>query len=488
MVETSEPRRPPPEKVLRVPEAERREPKSQEQLDLEAKITELIADLDKRRNKYGIRVSEATYLSSKYDELVDLKNSLVNAVTPDELSAATVSYETVAKAVDRYVSGGLPWPFDAFMDAFKDFVKLLGDAIQAIWRGFVDVVSAVFSWLKKNVLDPLLRIVQGFLEQAGAMISSAMGVVLTAVTTMVHPSSPLSPDMALPMFGVMAASVLGISAGITAINATHPLKDIIGSQQVAFIYKFLGFEHFSSAFWGSLGGEILDHPMRLWARMTFRARVPNHMDADEMLWHGQITPAKWHELHTYEGWSDEYIRAHFASQWRNPSVREIGMITDAVGLEPAKIEEMLQELGYNPEDLPLLTQVLARRPTVDELKALRSLLITDTVEGGMTIGELESALRGLGTTDGELTLLRQIVALRTARAQRLQVDKDLKAFQTERVKALTQAYERDLMDDGQYLEELLAASVEPLKASQTLYLEQVKKVPRPKRVYESVNV
>jgi len=375
----------------------------------------------------------------------------------------------------------MPWPFDAFFTALGKALEPLGRVLQPVWQGFVQILSTIAEWLRRNVLDPILAMVQRLMSELADIMASAMGVILRSVTSIIHPSSAVAPEDALKAFGLVSASVLGISALISTVNAAHPLKDLIGAQQVAFIYKFLGFSELTTAFWGSVGTEILDYPMRLWARMTYRARVPGHAEADEMLWHGQISRDEWYRMHTYEGWKDEYIQAHYASQWRNPSIREIGMITDAVALEPTKIEEMLRELGYDPEDLPLLAAVLARRPIADELRTLRADLIREAVDGYMSIEELESALRAIGARDSELALIRQIVAIRRARAQRKQVLDAAKDWTAKRVTALTEAYRRDLLSEDEYLEELLDAGVEASVAAQTLYLEEVRKLPKPRR-------
>lgn len=381
-----------------------------------------------------------------------------------------------------------PWPFDVFFHALEDFGRVLEDTLQAIWRGIVDVVNTVFLWLKKNVLDPLWRMLQEAGEAVSKALGSALEGIFKIVTTMVHPGSPLDPAAALPMLAVVAVAEMSLGMAIQTTNLIHPFKVVFGDQFQAMIYKFLGFNELSGAFWGSIGVELLDHPLRLWARMTFRARVPDHRLADEMYWHDELSAEEWHTLHTYEGWPDSTIAKHARSMWREPNVRELGMIMDVGGMSIDEISAVLRHRGTDPETAKVLAAAISRRPMADELRALRSELIKETAEGSMTVDELESALFAIGVTDAEFSLIKQIVAMRVARAQRLQADKDLKAYQVEAVKASTQAYERDLMDDGQYLEELLAAGVEPLKASQTLYLEQVKKVPRPKRVYELVSV
>jgi len=393
--------------------------------------------------------------------------------------------EGVAKTITGTIGGALEGLGSWISDAFSSIVNTLKKALEAIWDGLVKGISYVWDWLKDKILGPLWNILSDFFQKVVDMISSAASTVFNAITRMIRPGSPLEPEQALAMFGVVSAVVMGASLVITAVNMAHPFKTIVQEQTIAFVYKFLGFTELSTAFWGSVGNEVMDYPMRLWARMTFRARVPGHAEADEMLWHGQISKDEWFRLHTFEGWKDEYIRAHYASQWRNPSVREIGMITEAVGLQPAKITEMLQELGYNPEDLPQLTQVLARRPTIDELKALRSALITETVEGSMTVSELESALRSLGHTQSELELLRQIVAIKKTRLSRTAAVKDRAAFTTKRVTALTEAYRRDLLSEGEYLEELLIAGVEQSSAAETVYLEEIRKLPKPQRTYTS---
>ena len=351
---------------------------------------------------------------------------------------------------------GAPWPFDVFLDAFKDFAKLLGDAMQQLWKGFVTILSEVFGWIKKYVLDPLWNALESVFELLVQAFQSVMETVLKALTTMIHPGSPLDPWTALPMMAVAGVSMMGAGLAIQGTNLLHPFKKIFGEQFEAMIYKFLGFNELSGAFWGSIGTELLDYPMRLWARMTFRARVPDGRDADRFLWHGLIDEGDWFKLHTYEGWPDKYIRAHFASQWRNPSVRELTSITDLQGMSPEWISSGLKQLGYKAEDAALLAGVITR-------------------------GAIASAMRSLRISPDELGLIRQLVAMRISRAQRLQEAKDLKAYQAEFITASTEAFRRDLMDEGEYLEELLAAGVEQSKAAQRVYLEEVRKIPKPKR-------
>jgi len=376
---------------------------------------------------------------------------------------------------------GILSPFDAFMDAFREFVKLLADALQAIWKGFVAILSEVFGWIKKYVLDPLWSALESVFELVINALQSVMETVLKALTTMIHPGSELDPRMAVPMLATTGAAMMGAGLVIQTTNLLHPFKKLFGEQFEAMIYKFLGFSEISGAFWGSIGGELLDYPMRLWARMTFRARVPDGRNADRFLWHGLIDEGDWFKLHTYEGWPDKYIRAHYASQWRNPSVRDLTSITDLQGMNPEWISSGLKQLGYKPEDAALLAGVIARRAIATEVNSLRSELMKETAEGDMTMGELESALRSLGISPDELGLIRQIVAMRISRLQRLQEAKDRKAYQAEVVTASTEAFRRDLMDEGEYLEELLAAGVEPSKAAQRVYLEDVRKIPKPKR-------
>lgn len=388
---------------------------------------------------------------------------------------------TAPPTISELAPKGAPWPFDVFLDAFKDFAKLLGDALQTIWQGFVTVISAIADWLKKNLLDPLLKLVMSLLEKFGDVISSAMGVVFKAVTTMVHPGSPLDPTFALPMLGVVAASMIAIQTTFIGVNVAYPLKDIIGPTTNAMVVEFLGFNKIAGAFWGALGAEVLEYPLRLWARMTFRARTPDHRLADEMYWHGELTGDEWHKLHTYEGWPDETIAKHGRSQYREPSVREIGMIMDSGGMSIEEIEATLRHRGTEPELAKVLAGAISRRPIADELRSLRSELIKQTAEGDMTTGELDSALRVFGVTEEEISLIMRIVVMRIQRLGRLQETKDLKAYQAEVVTASTEAFRRDLMDEGQYLEELLAAGLEDRKAAQRVYLEDVRKIPKPKR-------
>jgi hypothetical protein len=392
--------------------------------------------------------------------------------------------EAVAKTITGTIGGALEGLGSFFMDALGGIADVLKRALGAIWDGLVKGFSTIWDWLKDKILGPLWDALKDFFQKIVDMISSAMSTVFNAIVKMIPHGGPLEPEAALAALGVVGAIMFGVGLVVTSINIAHPVKTVLQESTIALVYKALGWGALIDAYWGTVCAEMFEYPTRLWARMTFRSRVPGHQDADELLWHDQIDKDKWWEIHTYEGWSDQYIQAHYNSQWRNPSVREIGMITDVVGMPPAEISKMLKQLGYNPEDLPLLTQVLARRPTIDELKALRSTLITETVEGSMTVSELESALRSLGHTESELALLRQIVVIKRTRLTRTTAVKDRAAFTTKRVAALTEAYRRDLLTEGEYLEELLVAGVGQTVAAETVYLEEVRKLPKPKRVYE----
>jgi len=396
--------------------------------------------------------------------------------------------EGVAKTITGTIGGAIEGLGSWIMDALRGIADALKKALEAIWDGFVRGVSIVWDWLKDKILGPIWNALQQLLAMLGDAVRSVMETVLKSITTMIHPGSPLDPWTALPMLVVSGVAMMGCGMAIQGTNVLHPFKQIFGDQFEAMIYKFLGFSELSGAFWGSIGTELLDYPMRLWARMTFRARVPDGRDADRFLWHDQIDEADWHTLHTYEGWPDKYIRAHFNSQWRNPSIRELTSITDLQGIDPRWIRGGLKQLGYKDEDAGLLAGVVARRPIASEINSLRSELMTEVVEGYMTVSELESALKSLGISQDERDLIRQIVVVRISRKARVDVTKETAAWRTTLVTALAEAYRRDLLTEGEYLEELLAAGVAQSKAAQTVYLEEIRKIPKPKRTISTGTV
>ena len=421
----------------------------------------------------------------EYPKLSESEEKELKKLQADVAKGKTLSHAESLRKAYLELKAGIETPESLAVKGISSSLDFIGDAIvelgKVIWDELVKAMSQIFDWLKRYVFDPLLRLLEGVVSALGDAIGSAMAVALTAITSMVHPGSPLEPWMALPAFGTIAASMLAVQTTFLSVNAAHPLKYIIGDTANAMVCKFLGFEHLASAFWGSIGAEVLDHPIRLWARQTFRARVPRHEDADRMLWHGQIDERRWHELHEYEGWPDQLITAHHASMWRNPSIRELQLISDAVGFDAQWVRSQLAQLGYQSEDADAVLAVLSRRPLIDELRALKTDTIKDAVEGAITLAELDQALAAVGVTQGELELIHQIVAIRAARAQRKALADEAKAWQSKRVTALTEAYRRGLLTEEEYLEELLAAGVSQSVAAETVYLEEIRLLPKPRR-------
>ncbi len=311
----------------------------------------------------------------------------------------------------------LPWPLDEVAKWLDGIVDGVISGLSSIWNGFVSVLNGVWTWIQQNVLNPIIAFFTQFFNGVTSMITSGMGTIFNAFVSMVHPGSPLTPESAMAVFGVVSAITVAASIGVTMVNIAHPFKTIIQEQTIAFIYKFLGFNELAGAFWGAIGGEVLDEPLRMWARMTFRARYPGHDLLDRLYFHGLLSETDWFTFHTYLGWKDEQISAHFEEMHREPSIREILLATDAIGVDRAWVSESLKHSGYAQDSIDRLLPTIMARPLVDELKAFRSQAITAYVNGEETIEQLLQDLKDTHLSNDEIAFVLRAAGIRRSRRE-----------------------------------------------------------------------
>lgn len=392
------------------------------------------------------------------------------------------------------------WLSDTIQGVINALIKALTD----VWDALPGAMAAVWDWLKSSVINPIMSFFMGFVRGAADMINSAIKTIMDGINRLIQPGSPLEPEMAMMLLALVAAITLSASITITAINVAHPFKAIIGEQTNAMVYKFLGFSEISSAFWGAIGGEVLDEPLRMWAKMTFRSRYPSHTDLDKAYFHGLLAEPNWWKMHTYLGWHDQQIKDHFETMYQEPTMREMLLATDAQGADEGWIRESLTNSGYTAASIKQLLPMIIRNPLKNELTALRSQLITEYVDGEMVEQQLLQALSGTGLSAAEIVILMQVAMIRRNRAlavDRLAADKAAaaaaaalikataaektaleKQLRTVRQDALTQAYRKDLIDDKALLEGLLGVGLDLAVAGQLVASERVRKLPAPLRL------
>jgi len=373
-------------------------------------------------------------------------------------------------------------------DAIGGFIQALIDALSQIAKWIWDALSGAISWLIDNILKPLANMISEALKFIVDFIVSSISTIIEQIVKFVQGSDWTKPDYALLIFGGISTLMIGISVALSGINAAHPFKFLIPEQVYAFVYKFLGFNELSSCFWNSIGYEIMDQPMRLWARGLFRTRRPDHRDADQMYYKGLIDRDEWYKLHTYEGWPDQYIVAHERDMYREPSLREITAIADTQSVSAEWVAQKLRFCGYDETDASMLAAVVARRAINSEITNLRTELIKEYVDGYLSDRELITALRALGYQDTDIGFIMDVAEVRKTRAIRVAQQKAIKEYRDKVVLSLTEAFRRDLIDDSEFLSELIAAGVDKDLAGQIVVLESIRKWPKPRRTTETIVV
>lgn len=386
----------------------------------------------------------------------------------------------------------------------QGIINALTKALSGVWDTFVSALGAIWDWLKKWVVDPIINVFQMFFQGVTALITSAIHVILDGITRLIHPGSPLEPESALVLFGMISAVVVAASVSVTMINIAHPFKSIIGEQTQAFIYKFLGFNELSSAFWGSIGTEVLDEPLRMWARMTFRARYPSHQELDTQYFHGKLLRSDWQRMHTYLGWKDTQIDGHFDSMFHEPSLREFSLASDVQGIDPKWVRDSLTRRGYDQATIDKLLPGIQARPLANEYSSFRSQSVTAYVNGEITAAQLLQDLTDTGLSAPEISIITRTAEIRASRkraADQVAAVKVIsaaaaaeakaaatadaaarKALQSAMQAAYIASYQKDLIIDTDLLNGLLSIGIEPSLAGELVAIERVRKVPTPTRL------
>jgi len=424
----------------------------------------------------GIIDSLWSAIQSAFGAVTDFLATVWNSITSAIQSAVGV--------IGGAIEGLGSWIVDSISAFVNTIVKALSQFAEWLWKAITGAVN----WLIDNVLKPIGNMVFEALNFVVDFIVTSVRTIISQIETFVRSSDWTKPDYALLIFAGISATMVGISVALSGINAAHPFKFIIPEQVYAFIYKFLGFNELSGCFWNSIGYEILDQPMKLWARSLFRTRYPDHNKADELYWKGLIDYDAWYRVHTYEGWQDQYIVSHRDDLFREPNLREITAIADAQSVSPEWIEQKLRRFGFNEVDARMLSGVVARRSVVAELNNLRSELVKEYVDGYLTYNEVVNALRSMGYLPYEIQLIMQIAVIRRTRAERVAQQKAQKEYRDKVVTSLIEAYRRDLIDDSDMLSELIANGVDKDLAAQIIVLEQIRKWPKPKRSAEVISI
>jgi len=342
----------------------------------------------------------------------------------------------------------------------------------------------------------LVTPIEGIISSMMAPFTNALGTfagsAIESMTAMNAPIWPLDVKRPLEVVASVATGFIGVTVGLRLLDALHPFKSLIGESTIALIYGFMGYEVFTTAFWRPVMSNAVETPMRYWAQLQFRTHLVDHELADHEFFQGVIDKDAWTYIHRVHGWPEDQIKLHYDSMEQHPNLYTLIKIADAMPIDPEYARRVLTINGYRDPDLTVLLELLTRRPLVTELNGVRSQLLATYVDGQISRDELKITLRKIGVRDAEITLLlvasdMKVQAAKASAAARALQDldreaaADLKAAMKARRDVLVAAFQRDLLTDAEFVEQLLAVGVSEDLAGALLDLELLRKIPKPRR-------
>ena len=406
------------------------------------------------------------------------------------------------------MSGHFPLPGEkltgperqALADAAKDPVagmvdylaSVLDRALRELGTAIQRSVQPIIDWLVAHVLGPIMDAVKSAFAWVGNLIGTGIKSVLDSIATIAGPCFPLDVTRPLGAIGSVAAVFIAVTATIGALNALHPFKNLVLDSTQALIFAFMGYEMLVSAFWRPVMSSGIEASMRYSMQKQFRPYLLDHREADDCYFEGTITEAEWRDIHAMHGWRDEWIQAHFIAMDAEPNLMALTRIADTAALDEEWTASMLRQQNFRQPEIDKLMEYLRRRPVQDEIKMARQQAIASYVQDVLSFTELGQVLRGLGHKETEIDILLQAALF--MRQRKLESDADterkaterdaeteLRSIVTARRAVFVQAFARDLISDSELVEDLLGLGLPVDLVGAILDLEQLKKIPKPKR-------
>jgi len=390
---------------------------------------------------------------------------------------------------------------DVLQDPVAAAISMLGtalnDALASLGRSMVDGLKAVADWIGEHIIKPLASLAELLFDRFKSLVGSGVNTILDGLTAIAGETFPVDVARPLGIIAAVGGTFIAVTAAIKLIDALHPFRSIVGESTVAMVYAFMGYEVFTSAFWRPVMTSAVEAPMRYWANEKFRPFLVDHGTADDMLFEDTISRDEWAQIHRWAGWREAWIDAHYASMDREPSVMDLVRIADNVELDPNWARAQLAQANFRQPEIEQLMRALQRRPVMDEVRIVRQQLLYYYRDGVLSREDLVKSLNAMGHQRAEVELLTQ--AADVMRARKDQADtanavlddakaeaSELRALVKARRDVLVEAYRRDLITDEDLVAGLLDLGMSQDLAGATLALEQLRKVPKPKR--ERLNV
>lgn len=241
--------------------------------------------------------------------------------------------------------------------------------------------------------------------QPAEIVAEIVGKLFSAIHTLSDRLEPALAGLFQPIFktmlggiktNVQAAGEVAPTSGFAvaeqflsqaAINGMHahhlaelfemiPYTKHFGMNMLpAFLADMAGFGQIANQTWGRAVGEGVGRAAGYEINASMRSRIPNEALLEQMVFEGQMSEQEQAVLLAFHGYSDRYIQAMQAIQYREPNLRQLSSLAADASMEPAQVDAWLREGGFSPADAQRLTPIVMQQ----SMRTERGTLVTEVM-------------------------------------------------------------------------------------------------------------
>jgi len=423
-----------------------------------------------------------SFISEGFKQVYNFFGEIINSIgklISEGINTIINSAKSFVDAVINTISSF----FNQIVNAINTFINILINLPQLFWNSLVAAGQAIFSFFSfigteifnffTNTLLPFIwQGLQTIYNFFVSIVETIKQVVLNIVN-MIKVTDPVQAfDVSmnvLMMTGVF--SIISYSAEIIKEVkglGTGVSFDIPGREFV----KDFGVDKIQSL--------ILTAPIMIglmpflerYFRAFYRSELPNLSQADRMLIQMNISEQEWRKIYEWAGWPDNLINAWRKTLYIQPSDFLLARIFETPQINTGWIKQKLLERGYSEFDADQLIAFFNYNSLRDEIKAIKSSLITQYSQGYIGEDELIVNLKSLQLSEQEINLLNQLAKIKLATN-----------LQEEMVKTNILLFKNNLLTESELYNNLMQ-----ILADEKLVATLITKAKLTKKVEKQVNI
>jgi hypothetical protein len=312
----------------------------------------------------------------------------------------------------------------------------------------------------------------GIQDKLNQLLNTAKGIADGWVDKVLHEfthASPMTPEEAASRVPIAIAAGLGAELGVDALGM---IGEALGLGQLEVPYwamsallRTIGVDGIVSRFLMMRMDKAIIRPYEFYLNKELRTYILSLMQANEMLFHGQIGPEKWFETYSYWGWPTEAQTAWYNTIDRVPTLMNLFRIADVTTIDLPWAQEQLAQGGFRAVEQDKLLDAIQRYPFLDEVKLVRQKAISDYADGDLPDSDFISILSELQQKPEEIALCLRAAQL----SERASLKKELIGIQGD-------AYSKDQITDTQLQATLIGYGMSPERATAKVARLRIRKL------------